>query len=497
MEKVKELKKDHLNEIKGFNSPSIAVQTVCAGLVILFWEWIMAGGGEIIYEKPQPGVIGKKEENYFEMCRKFLMKDLLGLIKMIELYDKNNINDRAMERLKARVIHRPEFDFDQVAKSSFAAKYLQMWVKTMYQYNIVYTQTEPLRRELAILRKTVEEKMAYLRKKKAELEEINAKLELLQKQFAESKKEQEDLKNKIQECETKLERAQKLTDGLSEEKVRWASDIKILDVKMTLLPGDSIISAGMISYAGAFTSNFRAEMEKEWQLKLKESGLPHTEGNNMRNFLGEPIKIQAWNIAELPKDDTSTENGIIIDKTRRWPLMIDPQNQANKFIKNLAKEHPEGIDVIKMGENIMRTLELAVQYGKWVMLENVQKELDASLDPILAQEVVKTGGSDSGVIQIGEKTLSYNNSFKFYMTSTLSNPHYSPETFVKVTIINFAITPEGLEEQMLAQIVTVENPNLEQKKTEIVKKNAADKKELLNIEDSILKSLSETKGGHQ
>lgn len=31
------------------------------------------------------------------------------------------------------------------------------------------------------------------------------------------------------------------------------------------------------------------------------------------------------------------------------------------------------------------------------------------------------------------------------MTSTLPNPHYSPETFVKVTIINFAITPSGLE----------------------------------------------------
>lgn len=98
-----------------------------------------------------------------------------------------------------------------MAKSSFAAKYLQMWVKCMYQYNIVYTQTEPLRRELAILKKTVEEKLAYLRKKKAELEEINAKIELLQKKFTETKKEQEDLKNKIQECEIKLERAQKLT----------------------------------------------------------------------------------------------------------------------------------------------------------------------------------------------------------------------------------------------------------------------------------------------
>lgn len=80
------------------------------------------------------------------------------------------------------------------------------------------------------------------------------------------------------------------------------------------------------------------------------------------------------------------------------------------------------------------------------------------------------------------------------MTTTLPNPHYSPETSVKVTIINFAITPLGLEEQMLAQIVALENPNLENKKTEIVRKNAQDKKELVSIEDSILRSLSETKG---
>jgi dynein heavy chain, axonemal len=75
---------------------------------------------------------------------------------------------------------------------------------------------------------------------------------------------------------------------------------------MTLLPGDCIISAGMISYSGAFTSHYREKMEHEWREKLKTSGLAYSEGINMRNFLGEPVKIQAWNIAELPKDDTST-----------------------------------------------------------------------------------------------------------------------------------------------------------------------------------------------
>ncbi len=66
---------------------------------------------------------------------------------------------------------------------------------------------------------------------------------------------------------------------------------------------------------------------------------------------------------------------------------------------------------------------------------------------------------------------------------------------MKVTIINFAITPQGLEDQMLAELVALENPQLEQKKKDIVKRNAADKKELLNIEDNILQSLSQGNGG--
>lgn len=214
----------------------------------------------------------------------------------------------------------------------------------------------------------------------------------------------------------------------------------------------------------------------------------------MTRFLGEQVKIQGWNLAGLPKDDTSIENGIIIDKSRRWPLMIDPQNQANKYIKNMGRDHSESIDILKTSDpNLMKMSELAIQFGKWVLVENVGENLDPSLEPILLQQTTKQGSSLT--IVIGDKNIAYNENFKFFMTTTLPNPHYSPETCVKVTIINFAITPSGLEEQMLATIVGLENPTLEQKKIEIERKNAADKKELLNIEDSILKSLQEQKGG--
>ena len=89
-------------------------------------------------------------------------------------------------------------------------------------------------------------------------------------------------------------------------------------------------------------------------------------------------------------------------------------------------------------------------------MENVGEELEASLEPLLLKEMTKQSGQLA--IKFGDKTLPYDASFKFFMTTTLPNPHYSPETSVKVTIINFAITPTGLEEQLLAKIVEIENP---------------------------------------
>jgi len=62
-------------------------------------------------------------------------------------------------------------------------------------------------------------------------------------------------------------------------------------------------------------------------------------------------------------------------------------------------------------------------------------------------QMVKMGNTVN--VKIGDKNVPYNSNFKFFLTTTLPNPHYSPELSVKVTLLNFAITPAGLEEQML------------------------------------------------
>jgi len=89
----------------------------------------------------------------------------------------------------------------------------------------------------------------------------------------------------------------------------------------------------------------------------------------------------------------------------------------------------------------MRNLEISLQFGKWVLVQNMSEEIDPALEPILLKQIDK-----SGSVRMGDKVIPWNKDFKFFMTTNLPNPSYSPETQVKVTILNFAITPAGLEE---------------------------------------------------
>lgn len=169
--------------------------------------------------------------------------------------------------------------------------------------------------------------------------------------------------------------------------------------------------------------------------------------------------------------------------------MIDPQTQANKFVKNLGKDVKEGFDSFKPSDNnLLRGLELGIQFGKWILLENVSEVLDPALEPVLLQQKTKQGSGF--VIKMGDRNVPYDPAFKLFLTTTLPNPHYSPETQVKISLLNFAITQFGLEEQMLNQLIKLEFPELAQQKDEIVQSNANNAKITYEIEDKILHQLS-------
>lgn len=373
-------------------------------------------------------------------------------------YDKDNIADSLISKIKP-MMEKEEMSEAKVKSASGALVAVRVWILAMITYHEVLKIVGPKKEIAAKMGAKLAIVQSNLAEKQAKVREINAKLEKLQNEMDRLIQQEKDLAADIDDCSKKLVRAEKMIGGLEGEKVRWTDTVKTLGEKISLLIGDCLVAAGMVSYAGPFTAQYRLELEEEWRMYIKKLGLKYTPMISMRNVLGDDVIIRMWSIAGLPSDNLSVENGIILFKSRRWPLMIDPQTQANKFIKNLGKSIETGLDVFKPSEgNLLRNLELAIQFGKWVLLENIGEELDPALEPILLQQKVKSGSGF--VIKMGEKTIAYNESFKFFLTTTLPNPHYSPETSVKVTILNFAITPAGLEEQMLNLLVQLELPEL-------------------------------------
>lgn len=149
----------------------------------------------------------------------------------------------------------------------------------------------------------------------------------------------------------------------------------------------------MVAYGGAFTSRFRSGMEEEWVENITKLGIKVKPGCTMQNFLEDPVMTKCWVSNGLPSDTLSVENALIMFKSRRWSLMIDPQNQASKFLKLLSREKelcPDGLDAFKAKRpTLLRDLEISIQFGRWVLIENVGEELDPALDPILLKLVSK------------------------------------------------------------------------------------------------------------
>ncbi len=92
--------------------------------------------------------------------------------------------------------------------------------------------------------------------------------------------------------------------------------------------GDVFVSAACVAYYGAFTSTYRQELVDLWTRRCQELEIPVTENMSVVSVLADAYEIRQWNTEGLPRDEVSTQNAILVTRGRRWPLMIDPQDQV-------------------------------------------------------------------------------------------------------------------------------------------------------------------------
>ncbi|KAB0795300.1 hypothetical protein PPYR_12139 [Photinus pyralis] len=459
------LNKKDISEMKSYGKPPYKVEMVMEAVMIL--KQLEPTWAE---SKRQLG-----EQNFLNDLREF---------------DKNNISDKTLKKI-ATYTSNKEFVPEKIGIVSLAAKSLCMWVIAIEKYAKVWKVVAPKKARLDEAMESLRLQQKLLAEAHAKLAELNMMLAKLQREYEEKLLQKEELNRKAEMLRLKLERAAMLVSNLAGERERWYTTVCTLDGQFADLPGDCLLATAFVSYLGPFVSQYRESLVDFWKQQVLELEIPFDEEFNVIKFLIDPTTIREWNIQGLPSDGFSTENGIIVTRGTRWPLVIDPQTQAQKWIK--AMERKNGLKVIDFGmHDYMRTLEAAIQNGKPVILQNILEEMDPSLNPLLNKDIVKQGGLE--YLKFDEKLITYNWKFKFFITTKLTNPHYPPEISTKTTLVNFAVKQQGLEAQLLGVVIRKERPQLEEQKDKMVTTIAQGKRTLINLENELLRLLNESKG---
>ncbi|KAM9001324.1 dynein axonemal heavy chain 17 [Sarcophilus harrisii] len=466
------LNKNNLTELKSFGSPPDAVVNVTAAVMIL-----TAPGGKIPKDKSWKAA-------------KIMMGKVDTFLDALKKFDKEHIPEACLKAFKPYQ-GNPTFDPEFIRSKSAAAAGLCSWCINIVRFYEVYCDVAPKRQALEEANAELAEAQDKLTRIKNKIAELNANLANLTAAFEKATAEKIKCQQEADATNRVISLANRLVGGLASENVRWAESVENYKQQGVTLCGDVLLISAFVSYVGYFTKKYRNELiEKFWvpylnQLKVP---IPITKDLDPLSLLTDDADIATWNNQGLPSDRMSTENATILCNTERWPLIVDAQLQGIKWIKN---KYGEDLKAIRLGHRgYLDSIEKAISEGDILLIENIGETVEPVLDPLLGRNTIKKGR----YIKVGDKEVEYHPNFRLILHTKYFNPHYKPEMQAQCTLINFLVTRDGLEDQLLAAVVAKERPDLEELKAELTKSQNEFKIVLKELEDSLLARLSAASG---
>uniref|UniRef100_E1B9R5 Dynein axonemal heavy chain 8 n=1 Tax=Bos taurus TaxID=9913 RepID=E1B9R5_BOVIN len=414
-----------------------------------------------------------------------------GFLWSLQQFPKDTINEETVELLQP-YFNMDDYTFESAKKVCGNVAGLLSWTLAMATFYGVNREVLPLKANLAKQEGRLAVANAELGKAQALLDEKQAELDKVQAKFDAAMNEKMDLLNDADMCRKKMQAASTLIDGLSGEKVRWTQQSKEFRAQINRLVGDILLCTGFLSYLGPFNQIFRNYLLKEqWEIELKARKIPFTENLNLISMLVDPPTIGEWGLQGLPGDDLSIQNGIIVTKATRYPLLIDPQTQGKTWIKSKEKEND--LQVTSLNHKYFRThLEDSLSLGRPLLIEDIREELDPALDNVLEKNFIKSGTTFK--VKVGDKECDVMDTFKLYITTKLPNPAFTPEINAKTSVIDFTVTMKGLENQLLRRVILTEKQELESERVKLLEDVTFNKRKMKELEDNLLYKLSATKG---
>lgn len=266
--------------------------------------------------------------------------------------DVDAISSSQIKTVKS-ILKEMDVTIDRMKEISSAGAGLLTFVLAVVGYCNVAKTIQPKRMAVATLEKNLGLSKAEFDRITKALKNLNAELQTLQENFHQAKAEQLELKEMAELMQRRLIAADKLVSGLGSERIRWTKDLDDLKEQRTQLVGDCMLVSGFLSYTGAFNWELRNELiYNRWMKDLTEKTVPISGDFKVEKLLANEVEISQWASEGLPADELSVQNGILTTKASRFPLCIDPQQQALNWIKR--KEAPNNLKVIYVSPYLSR-----------------------------------------------------------------------------------------------------------------------------------------------
>uniref|UniRef100_A0A8D1JU08 AAA+ ATPase domain-containing protein n=1 Tax=Sus scrofa TaxID=9823 RepID=A0A8D1JU08_PIG len=464
---LQKLDKSDVTEIRSFAKPPKQVQTVCECILIMK---------------------GYKELNW--KTAKGMMSDPNFLRSLMEI-DFDSITQGQVKNIRGllKTLNTTTEEMEAVSKAGLG---MLKFVEAVMGYCDVFREIKPKRDKVARLERNFYLTKRELERIQNELAAIQKELEALGAKYEAAILEKQKLQEEAEIMERRLIAADKLISGLGSENVRWLNDLDELMHRRVKLLGDCLLCAAFLSYEGAFTWEFRDEMVHQvWQSDILERAIPLSQPFRLESLLTDDVEISRWGSQGLPPDELSVQNGILTTRASRFPLCIDPQQQALNWIKR--KEEKNNLRMASFNDpDFLKQLEMSIKYGTPFLFHDVDEYIDPVIDNVLEKNIKVSQGRQ--FIILGDKEVDYDSNFRLYLNTKLANPRYSPSVFGKAMVINYTVTLKGLEDQLLSVLVAYERRELEEQREHLIQETSENKNLLKDLEDSLLRELATSTG---
>uniref|UniRef100_A0A182TQL6 AAA+ ATPase domain-containing protein n=1 Tax=Anopheles melas TaxID=34690 RepID=A0A182TQL6_9DIPT len=463
---LSDLDKSDITEIRSFATPPEPVQVVCECVAII------KGFKEISWKTAK----GMMSEGNF--------------LRSLQELDCDAITQKQVATVRANMKRSQKLDeMQSISKAGYG---LLKFVRAVLGYCDVFKEIKPKKDRVAFLESELNGQIRLLVRLTNEIGKLENELAELNSKYANAIKEKQMLQEMMEQAERRLLAADKLISGLSSERDRWVIDLGKLQIERTKVIGNALLSASFLAYMGPFSWEFRkAILFDDWLANVVQQAVPFTEPYRVNGSLSSDLEQSTWASEGLPPDELSTQNGILTTRASRFPLCIDPQQQALSWIRK--REAPNNLKTLSFNDkDFLKQLEMAIKYGTPVLFQDVDDYIDPVIDNVLERNVRVQAGRQ--IVVIGDKEVDVDANFRLYLTTKLANPNFDPAVYAKAQVINYTVTVSGLEDQLLSVVVRAERADLEEQRETLIAETSANKALLQNLEDSLLRELATSTG---